>query len=73
MVIDEMMAGFQGKCPFRQYLKSKPDKYGIKLYPFVDVARYYALNIEPYADKQQEVPYKSNATTDFWHRTKPNN
>jgi hypothetical protein len=32
VVIDEMMIGFREKCPFRQYIKSKPDKYGIKLF-----------------------------------------
>ena len=26
ITIDEQMVGFRGKCPFRQYLLSKPDK-----------------------------------------------
>ena len=32
ITIDEPMVGFRGKCPFRQYLPFKPDKYGIKLF-----------------------------------------
>jgi len=32
ITIDEPMVGFREKCPFRQYLPFKPDKYGIKLF-----------------------------------------
>ncbi len=34
--IDEMLVGFRGQCPFRQYIPSKPAKYGIKIYSIVD-------------------------------------
>ncbi|KAJ8932153.1 hypothetical protein NQ318_009264 [Aromia moschata] len=61
VVIDEMMVGFRGKCPFRQYIKSKLDKYGIKLYPLVDAATFYVLNIELYAGKQPVPDQLSNA------------
>ena len=29
--IDEQLLGFRGRCPFRMYIPSKPNKYGIKL------------------------------------------
>ena len=34
--IDKQLISFPGRCPFRQYLPSKPDKYGIKLFLLVD-------------------------------------
>ncbi|KAJ8945554.1 hypothetical protein NQ318_020400 [Aromia moschata] len=30
VTIDEMLLGFRGHCSFRQYIPSKPNKYGIK-------------------------------------------
>lgn len=29
--VDEQLLDFRGKCPFRVYIASKPDKYGIKM------------------------------------------
>ncbi|XP_055915149.1 uncharacterized protein LOC129948248 [Eupeodes corollae] len=59
VVIDKMMIGFRGKCPFRQYMKSKPDKYGIKLCPLAEL----------YAGKQPEGPFKlSYAAADVVNR-----
>lgn len=34
--IDEMLEGFFGRCPFKQYIPSKPNKYGIKIFSLVD-------------------------------------
>lgn len=31
VTIDELLLAFRGRCPFRQYLPSKPAKYGIKI------------------------------------------
>ena len=30
--IDEMLVGFRGRCPFRIYMPSKPNRYGIKIW-----------------------------------------
>ena len=32
MCVDEQLIGFRGRCPFRVYMKSKPDLYGIKIW-----------------------------------------
>lgn len=34
--IDEQLVPFKGKCPFRQYIPSKPAKYGIKIQTICD-------------------------------------
>jgi hypothetical protein len=36
VTIDENIEKFRGSCPFRQYIASKPGKYGIKIYAFLD-------------------------------------
>lgn len=52
VTIDEMLEGFRGRCPFRQYISSKPARYGIKIFAAVDAACYYTGNLEIYAGKQ---------------------
>lgn len=32
VTVDEQLLGFHGRCPFRQYMKSKPERYGIKFW-----------------------------------------
>ena len=53
-VIDEMLVGFRGRCSFRQYLKSKPKKYGIKIMCLCDARTHYLLNSYVYAGKTTE-------------------
>lgn len=31
VAIDEQLVAFRGRCPFRMYIPSKPDRYGIKI------------------------------------------
>ena len=31
MCVDKQLVGFRGRCPFRVYIKSKPDRHGIKI------------------------------------------
>nr|CAH7746571.1 unnamed protein product [Callosobruchus chinensis] len=56
--IDEMLEAFRGKCKFRQYIGSEPNKYGIKVYALVDSRMFYTANLEVYAGKQPDGPYK---------------
>ena len=48
VTVDEQLAGFRGKCPFRMYIQNKPAKYGIKLFMVCDSESNYAINAIPY-------------------------
>ncbi|CAK1598455.1 unnamed protein product [Parnassius mnemosyne] len=57
--IDEQLLGFRCRCPFRMYIPSKPDKYGIKLLMFCDAKSYYMINSIIYTGKDstpRELP-----------------
>lgn len=56
--IDEMLENFRGRCKFRQYIANKPAKYGIKVYALVDSRMFYTANLEIYAGKQPDGPFK---------------
>lgn len=63
--IDEMLEPFRGRCPFRQYIKSKPSKYGIKIFALADAKTFYCSNMEVYCGNQPDGPYKvSNAASE---------
>ena len=44
MTINKMLAGVRGKCPFRQHIPCKPDKYGIKIHALRDAKTFYVWN-----------------------------
>lgn len=60
LTIDEMLIAFRGRCKFRQYIPSKPAKYGIKIIALVDATNYYILNLEIYAGKQPTGPFAAS-------------
>lgn len=51
VTVDEQLVAFRGKCPFRQYMPSKPAKYGIKFWVLCDNSTSYVWNIQPYLGK----------------------
>ncbi len=51
ITIDEMLASFRGKCPFRVYMKSKPGRYGIKIWAAVDTFSKFVLQLQVYLGK----------------------
>lgn len=57
LTIDEMLISFRGRCKFRQYIPSKPAKYGLKIFALVDARNYYIKNLEIYPGKQPSGPY----------------
>lgn len=64
--VDEMLVGFRGKCVFRQYIPSKPAKYGVKIFSLSDAKMFYTINMEVYVGKQpQDSPFQvSNSPAD---------
>ncbi|KAF4530225.1 hypothetical protein B566_EDAN018301 [Ephemera danica] len=65
VTIDEMLVKFRGNCPFRQYIPSKPGKYGIKIHALCDAVLPYTIKMEIYAGTQPDGPYKiSNSPLD---------
>ncbi|XP_042909206.1 piggyBac transposable element-derived protein 4 [Parasteatoda tepidariorum] len=69
VTLDEKLEAFRGRCIFRQYIPSKPAKYGIKIFALVDSKVYYSYHMEIYAGKQPEGPFAvSNKCTDVVRR-----
>jgi len=54
--IDETLVGFRGRCPFRVYIPSKPDQYGLKIRSVCDVSSNYLYNLQAYLGKENESP-----------------
>lgn len=58
LTLDEELVAFRGRCGFRQYIPSKPAKYGIKIFALVDSKTFYTMNMEIYCGKQPDgSPY----------------
>lgn len=53
VTVDEQLLPFRGRCPFIQYLPSKPAKYGIKIWACCDSDNYYAHNLEVYVGRDR--------------------
>ena len=46
LTVDEQLVTFRGSCPFRQYIPSKPGKYGIKFWVICVSATSNAMKID---------------------------
>lgn len=52
MTIDEQLVTFRGRCPFRQYIPSKPGRYGIKFWAICDSDTSYVWKMDIYKGKE---------------------
>lgn len=43
ITVVEQLLSFRGRCKFRMYIKSKPDKYGIKIITMNDAKTFYLV------------------------------
>lgn len=46
VTVDEQLLTYHGYCPFKQFIRSKPGKYGIKLWMLCDSATSYILRLQ---------------------------
>jgi hypothetical protein len=51
LTIDEQLFPTKSRCKFLQYMRNKPDKYGIKFWILAEVDSKYCLNIIPYVER----------------------
>ena len=56
LTVDEAMVKFKGRCSFRQYLPSKPTKYGLKVWALCDADTYYMCRFCVYTGKRNDLP-----------------
>lgn len=49
--VDEVMVPFKGRVHFKQYIKSKPHKWGVKLWALADSSSGYIQRFEMYTGK----------------------
>nr|XP_033472352.1 piggyBac transposable element-derived protein 4-like [Epinephelus lanceolatus]XP_033472354.1 piggyBac transposable element-derived protein 4-like [Epinephelus lanceolatus] len=49
--VDEQLVPFRGRCSFRQYIPSKPAKYGLKVWVVCDVETSYAWRMQVYTGR----------------------
>jgi hypothetical protein len=54
--VDETLVGFRGRCAFRVYIPSKPDRYGIKIWSLCDNGTHYVSNLQVYLGKEGPSP-----------------
>ncbi|XP_062308098.1 piggyBac transposable element-derived protein 4-like [Osmerus eperlanus] len=60
VTVDEQLLAFRGRCPFKQYMPSKPAKYGIKSWVACDAKSSYAWKMQVYTGKQMDgVPERN--------------
>ena len=50
--IDERMVADKGRCSFRQYIKDKPTKWGMKLWVLADSSNGYTCNFKVYLGRK---------------------
>ena len=43
LTVNEQLLAFRGHCSFQQYIRSKPVKYGLKIFALVDAKTAYTL------------------------------
>ena len=69
--VDENLYPFRGRCQFRQYMPSKPNKYGMKVWQLVDSVTRYLVNFDFYLGKEGNNTAKELGKNVVLRLTKP--
>uniref|UniRef100_A0AAR2K0Y7 BED-type domain-containing protein n=1 Tax=Pygocentrus nattereri TaxID=42514 RepID=A0AAR2K0Y7_PYGNA len=56
LTVDEQLFPTKVRCPFTQYISSKPDKFGVKFWVAFDLSTKYMCNAIPYLGKDPDRP-----------------
>lgn len=67
LTIDEQLMEFHGRVNFKQYIASKPGKFGIKIFLVCDAVTGYALNMLIYAGGKTLTEEERNGFDSFAH------
>ena len=57
---EEQLVTFRGRCTFRQYMPSKPGKYGIKIWAICHSTLHYVLKMDVYKGREIGEPRETN-------------
>lgn len=60
VTVDEQLVAFRGRCPFKQYIPSKPAKYGIKIWTLCDSKTSYVWKLQIYTGKDPGLKAEKN-------------
>ena len=60
VTVDEQLLTYRGRCPFIQYIPSKPGKYGIKFWMLSDSKTSYVSRVQVYTGRQADAPRETN-------------
>ena len=60
LTVDEQLLTFRGRCPFKQYIPSKPGKYGVKFWMLSDNKTSYVCRLQVYTGRQVGQARESN-------------
>jgi hypothetical protein len=60
MMVDEQLLTFRGRCPFRQFIPSKPGKYGIKIWAMSDSSNPYTWKMQVYTGRDSNKGREGN-------------
>lgn len=61
--VDEKLEAFRGRCSFRQYIPSEPNRYGLKIFATCDAKLFYTSHMEVYVGTQPAGPFSLDNNT----------